>query len=278
MKNGTKTSWFDFCVYFIVKVKKDDIFAQGAQLAYYLVLAFFPFLVFLITLIGFSNLNANEVLVGLQTIMPESVFDLTESIIKEVVNSQNTGLLGASIVVMTWTASSGFRAVIKGVNRAYEIKENRSFIKRVIIAIVSTVALAFMIILSLGMLVFGNVIGKFILEELNYEIVSVLWNVARYIFIVVVMVLIFVLIYRYAPAQRVRWSSVIPGAIFTTIGWIIVSLGFAYYIDNFANYSKLYGSLGAMFALMTWLYITSIIFTLGVEINSVLVKQKNLNK
>lgn len=278
MKKDKKSSWLDFCIYFIVKVKNDDIFAQGAQLAYYLVLAFFPFLIFLITLIGFSNLNAREVLIGLEAILPESVFVLTASIVEEVITNQNTGLLGVSILLMTWTASSGFRAVIKGVNKAYEIKENRSFIKRILIAIISTFALAIMIILSLALLVFGNVIGRLIESNINYEIIIYLWNLSRYIFIVIIMVLIFMMIYRYAPAKRVKWRSVVPGAVFTTIGWIIVSLGFSYYIDNFGNYSRLYGSLGAVFALMTWIYITSIIFTLGVEINSVIVQQNNIKK
>ncbi|MGL5150177.1 MAG: YihY/virulence factor BrkB family protein [Clostridium sp.] len=276
-KQIKKTSWLDFIIYFIVKVKNDDIFAQAAQLAYYLVLAFFPFLIFLINLIGYSNrLNASEVLLGLQAILPSSVFELTESIIVEIITTQSTGLLGASVLLTIWTASSGFRAVIKGVNRAYNIKETRSFFKRILIAIFSILALAITIILALTMLVFGNVISRYMQQYIDSDLLNSLWNVARYIFIVLMMVIIFIFIYRYAPAQRVKWGSVVPGAIFTTIGWIGVSLIFAYYIDNFSNYSRLYGSLGAVFALMTWLYITSMIFTLGVEINSVLVHQKNI--
>jgi membrane protein len=89
------------------------------------------------------------------------------------------------------------------------------------------------------------------------------------------MICIFAGIYRYTPAKRISWQEVFPGAIVSTIGWLIVSLGFSFYVNNFSNYSRLYGSLGAVFVLMTWLYISSIILILGGEINSVIVIRKN---
>ncbi|MBM6838000.1 YihY/virulence factor BrkB family protein, partial [Clostridium saudiense] len=124
-----KRSFFDFMIYFIIKVKNDDIFALGAQLAYYLILSFFPFLIFLMTIIGFSKLDSMQIIEGLSAILPSSVFELTSTIVVEVVENQYTGLLGVSIVLSMWAASSAFRAVTKGINKAYNLKENRSFIK-----------------------------------------------------------------------------------------------------------------------------------------------------
>ncbi|MGL5380462.1 YihY/virulence factor BrkB family protein [Clostridium sp.] len=274
MKNeelGKKRSVVDFIIYFIVKVKNDDIFALGSQLAYYLILSFFPFLIFLMTLIGFSNLNSGEILDGLRTILPMNVFTLIDKTVIEVVDTQNSGLLGASIVLTIWSASSGFRAVTKGLNKAYDIKENRSFIKRVLVAMVFTFALAMTIVLSLALLVFGDLIGKYLVSVLPFEeVIGWLWNVSRYFLIVFIMVWIFAGIYRYTPAKKIRWREVVPGAIISTLGWIVVSVGFSYYINNIANYSRLYGGLGAVFVLMTWIYITSIILILGAEINSVI--------
>ena len=131
-----KKSFFDFIVYFIVKVNNDDIFALGAQLAYYLVLSFFPFLIFVMTLIGYSNLDSMQILDGLRTVLPTNVVELTSAVIIEVVEKQHGGLLGASAALTIWSASSAFRAILKGVNKAYNIKENRSFIRRSIIAII----------------------------------------------------------------------------------------------------------------------------------------------
>lgn len=272
---GRKRSTLDFIVYFIVKVRNDDIFALASQLAYYLVLSFFPFLIFLMTVVGASSLDSMEILDGLSNILPSTVFDLVASIVTEVVNNQYTGLLGVSIVLSIWAASSGFRAVIKGVNKAHDIKETRSFIKRSIIAMIFTFVLALIILLTLAMLVFGDLIGAYLLAILPfYKAVKMIWNILRYSIIVSMMIVTFAAIYRFTPAQKIKWKQVLPGAMVSTIGWIVASLGFAFYVNNFANYSRLYGSLGAVFILMTWIYITSMILIVGAEINSVLILRK----
>ena len=256
-ENINSKSLLDKIVFFIVKVNNDDIFALGAQLAYYLMLSFFLFLLFLLTMVGFSKLNTAEILGGLSTILPTSVYGLIETTVIEVIETQNAGLLGASLILTIWSASSGFRAVIKGLNKAYDIKEKRTFIKRAIVGIVFTLALVLVIMLTLAMLVFGEILGEQLLKIVPFkEVIKSIWNISRYLIVVFMMVLIFASIYRYTPAKKVPWREVYPGAIVSTLGWIIVSLGFSYYINNIANYSRLYGSVGAVFILMTWLYIT----------------------
>ena len=267
-------------IHLIVKIKRDDVFAISSQLAYYLILSFFPFMIFLITLIGFSPLSSVEVLNNLNAILPKSIVDLTKSIIFEVVDTQHTGLLGVSVLLMIWTSSSAFRAVIKGVNKAYDFKESRSFIKRAIISMGGIMSLALIILLALAMLVFGNVIGAHIISKIPfYKIIIFLWNMFRYAFVFIVMIFIFALIYMFAPAKRLKLKEVVPGAIFSTMGWIVVSFVFSFYINNFSNYSRFYGSLGAVFILMTWLFLISMIFILGVEINCVIgqIKSRSLN-
>lgn len=262
-------------IHLVVKIKNDDIFALASQLAYYLVLSFFPFIIFLITLVGFSSLSSAEVLEGLNAVLPSSIYDLTESIIREVFDKQYTGLLGVSIVLALWTASSGFRAVIKGVNKAYNLKETRSFFKRSLISMLSVLALAITLLLALGMLVFGRIIGEYLQNIVPfYKIIVILWNIFRYAFVFILMILIFATIYRVAPSKRLKWREVIPGAIFSTIGWIGLSFVFSFYINNFRNYSRFYGSLGAVFILMTWLFLVSMIFIIGVEINCVITETR----
>lgn len=274
-RKGNTKSILDTFLYLFIKVKRDDIFALASQLAYYLILSFFPFLIFLITLIGFSNLNNTEVLEGLQSILPTAVFELTSSTISEVINSQNTGILGISGVLAIWAAASAFRAIIKGVNKAYDVDEDRSFIKRTTIGIISVIALALTIMCTLAMLVFGDLIGEFLNRFLPFEhLINFIWNILRYAIIIAMMIIVFAMIYKVAPAKRIKFRCVLPGAIVTTLGWLIASLAFSYYVNNFSNYSRLYGSLWAVFVLMTWLFMTSIVFILGVEINSVLEKRK----
>ena len=274
-EEAKKRGFFDFIVYFIVKIRDDDIFALAAQLAYYLILSFFPFLIFLLTLVGFSNLDSMEVLGALRAMLPTSAFELIYNVIIEIIEKQNTGLLGASLLLVIWSASSAFRAVIKGINKAYGLSENRSFIKRAFIAVICTFALAFLIMLTLVMLVFGRLIGDLIASYLPFpSVVYKVWNFLRYVLVVFMMILIFASIYRYTPSRRLRWKEVLPGAIACTVGWLIVSLGFSFYINNFSNYSKIYGGLGAVIILITWLYLTSIILIGGGEVNSVIVIRK----
>lgn len=265
----------DLLMKLMFKIKKDDVFALASQLAYYLLLSFFPFMLFLMTLAGFSRLNSRDILEGLNVMLPKSVLELTQSTIKEIFDNQYRGLLWVSVFLMIWTSSSAFKAVIKSVNKAYDFKEDRSFIRVSIISMLGIFGLAMIIILALGMLVFGNLIGYYLNNHSFYKLVIILWGIFRYVFIVIVMVFIFMVIYKLAPAKRLTWKEVVPGAVFSTLGWVLVSYGFSFYIDNFNNYSRFYGSLGAVFALMTWLFIISIIFILGVEINFVIVEIKN---
>ncbi|AJH01999.1 ribonuclease BN [Clostridium beijerinckii] len=279
MKYIKLSSKVNLIIHLIVKIKRDDVFALASQLAYYLILSFFPFMLFLMTLAGFSSISSKQILGQLNVMLPRSVLELTQSTVVEIFDNQYTGLLGISILLTLWTASSAFKAIIKSINKAYNFKEERSFIKLSIISMLGILALAVTIILALTALVFGNVIGDYI-KSINpfYEIILIIWNIFRYTFILAIMISIFICVYKFAPAKKLVWREVIAGSIFSTVGWVLVSFVFSFYIDNFNNYSRFYGSLGAVFILMTWLFLISIIFILGVEINFVTSELRGRNR
>ncbi|WP_270567796.1 YihY/virulence factor BrkB family protein [Clostridium beijerinckii] len=278
MKYIKLSSKVNLIIHLIVKIKRDDVFALASQLAYYLILSFFPFMLFLMTLAGFSSISSKQILGQLNVMLPRSVLELTQSTVVEIFDNQYTGLLGISILLTLWTASSAFKAIIKSINKAYNFKEERSFIKLSIISMLGILALAVTIILALTALVFGNVIGDYIKSiDPFYEIVLIIWNIFRYTFILAIMISIFICVYKFAPAKKLVWKEVIAGSIFSTVGWVLVSFVFSFYIDNFNNYSRFYGSLGAVFILMTWLFLISIIFILGVEINFVTSELRDRN-
>ena len=266
-----------FLVMFIKKIGDDDIFALGAQLAYYMVLSFIPFLMFLMTLVGFSHLNSDAVLNLLSNVMPTEAFNLIQSTVIEIVDREQTGLLWISIALAIWVSSSGFKAVIKGLNKAYGVKENRSYIKLKLISMIYTILLALIVIATLFLFVFGDVIGDFFIKVLEHpEFIYYIWNMLRYVVVILIMILFFMFLYNATPCVRLGWLEVIPGAVITTLGWISISYIFAYYVNNFSNYSRLYGSLGAVFMFMTWMFITSMILILGGEINAVLAEKNRL--
>ncbi|WP_300347803.1 YihY/virulence factor BrkB family protein [Clostridium sp.] len=268
-----------FLAMFVKKIGEDDIFALGAQLAYYMILSFIPFLMFLMTLIGFSHLNSDYVLHLLSNVMPNAAYDLIQSTVIEVVEREQTGLLWISIGLAIWVSSSGFKAVIKGLNKAYGVKETRSYIKLKLTSIIYTIFLALVIIATLFLFVFGDVIGNFFLRLFEHpEIIYFMWNILRYIIVIFIMILFFMFLYNATPCVRLGWLEVLPGASITTLGWISISYIFAYYVNNFSNYSRLYGSLGAVFMFMTWMFITSLILILGGEINAVLAEKSRLSE
>ena len=257
---------------FIKKIIDDDIYALASQLAYNLILSFFPFLIFTMTLIGYSDLDSEVVLSLLKKVLPIQAFDLIRTTVISVIDTQQAGLLWLSILLAIWTSSSGFSAVIRGLNKAYGIEEKRSFIKVRLISIFTVLMLALIIVATLFLLVFGNYINIFILKYFNNpEVVIDIWSITKNIVLTVVMVLSFSAMYSLIPCRRIGWINAIPGAAFTTLGWIGVSSAFAYYVNHFGNYSRFYGSLGAVFILMTWIFLTSFILILGGEVNAFLV-------
>lgn len=253
----------------------DEITAMGSQLAYSLLLSFFPFLILLITLIGYSSIRSEEVLAALAGVLPNDVMKLISKTVVEVVDTKRTDLLSISMITTIWTASNGFNAVIRGLNKAYDEKEKRPYWKVQLTAILCTLGLALILITSLGLLVFGEVGVKFLVKKLHATYsAEFLIDAARYVIGLSVMILVFTAVYRYTPSKRLNWYETIPGAIFTTLGLTLVSLGFSFYVNNFGSYSKLYGSIGAVIALMSWLFIISIIVLIGGEINATLAYRK----
>lgn len=248
---------------------------MGSQLAYSLLLSFFPFLILLMTLIGYSSLSGEEVLYALKTILPNDVYRLIRHSVIEVVDSRRTGLLSISVVTTIWTASNGFNAVIRGLNKAYDEKEKRSFLKVQLTAVLCTLALMVIIIIAFGLLVFGELGGQILVKKFNYSrSIEFIIDFARYFVGLSFMLLVFTAVYRFTPSKRLSLKETFPGAVFATLGWAIVSIGFSLYVNHFESYSKIYGSIGAVIALMTWLFINSVIILIGGEINATIAYRK----
>jgi len=273
-KKGTM-SFPRFVILLIKKINDDDIFMLSSQLAYSLIVAFFPFLIFLMTLIGRSSLSSDSVLSYLNSVLPDSAYELVKHTVIEVLEGKGTALLPASLLFAVWSASRGVAAVIRGLNKAYNEDERRGFFKLIVISIFSTLGLALMILVALFFFVLGDVIKKIIMQYLPFDnFVVVLWQLLRFTLIILFITLTFAALYHFAPSKRLGWMEVMPGAVVATLGWLITSLGFSYYVNNFANYSRFYGSLGAIIILLTWLYLSSMIVLIGGEVNAILAKNK----
>lgn len=272
------TKWKSLILHLKQQVKKNELTSLGAQLSYYLILSFFPFLIVLIVLLNFTPLTEGQTIRQLSYILPDEVFQLTLNILDEIRSGLNATLLSVSSIATIWAASKGTSALIKGLNKAYDVSENRSFFRLRAMGIIFTFGMAFIIIFSLFSLVFGRFIGLAISEYLGFtQAFLTLWEYIRYGAPLLVLFVIFTLLYRIGPNYRLNFKDVYPGAIFTTLGWVIISLIFSFYVNNYGAFSRLYGSIGAVIALLIWLNISSVIILIGGEINATRLWYNNTN-
>ncbi|WP_054940057.1 YihY/virulence factor BrkB family protein [Paenibacillus ihuae] len=253
------------------KIKNDDVQGISAQLTYYLILSLFPFLIFIMTLIGYANISLEDKIQQLEQIMPVEAVSIIEEILQDVSEGRSQALLSFGMLATLWAASKGVGAIIKGLNRAYDIDESRVFWKIRGIAFLATLFIGFVVLLSILLLVLGSWLKTqvFLLADLPYGLQK-LWDLLQYTVPLFVMFVVFTLLYWIAPSRRLRLREVMPGAFFSTIGWITTSVLFSVYVNQFSDFTKTYGSLGGVMILLIWLYISSIIILAGGEINAIL--------
>ncbi|MFC3780489.1 YihY/virulence factor BrkB family protein [Bacillus chungangensis] len=260
---------------FIDRFIKNDIIGLAAQLSYFFILSLFPLLIFLVTLIPYLPITQEDMIGLIRDFAPVQTMDFLETTLAEIMSNRSSGLLSFGIIGTIWSASNGMNAVIKALNRAYNAEERRPFLIARGMSIILTIGMIIVIIIVLVLPVFGKQIGKYLFHNLGFSMEFVaLWNALRWVVTPIVLFLVFQVLYFLAPSEKIRWKSVRPGAVFASIGWIIVSLGFSSYISNFGNFTAAYGSLGGMIVLMLWLYLSGMILMIGGELNAVLAESK----
>ncbi|WP_017381136.1 YihY/virulence factor BrkB family protein [Paenisporosarcina sp. TG-14] len=259
----------------LARIKYLDVTALGAQLAFFFLLSLFPLLIFMVTLLPYLNLQEDQLFSILRTYAPDEVYKLIYGTVNEVLTNRNGGLLSVGILATIWTASNGMNALIKSLNRSYSLEETRPFLIARSISIIFTLLLITLFVIALVLPVFGEQIGIFLFSYLGYEQgFLTVWNSIRWTIPPVMIFVVFMLLYWIAPNRKLYLKSVIPGAIFATLGWILVSLAFSFYVSSFANYSATYGSIGGIIVLMMWLYFSGTILMVGGQINAVMQERK----
>ncbi len=256
-----------------------NISAYGAQLAYFFLLSLFPFLIFLIAILSNFSISLDGALNTLAKVAPREAIIIINDYIKSLMSTKIINLLSISFLITIWSASRAVNALINALNSAYDIQETRSFIKKRVLAILFTVLIALSIVLALIIPTMGM---DFLLWISKYIILSdfviKLWYYARWLIITLILFLVLGSLYFVAPNTKTRFAEIIPGTIFAIFGWIAISIGFSYFVNNFRNYTLVYGSLGAIIVLMIWLYLSGVILIIGGEINSLYSIYIDLNR
>ncbi len=269
------TNWKGFFQDLLQHIKNSDVTALGAQLAFFFLLSLFPLLIFMVTLLPYLNLPEDQIFQFLRNYAPADVYSLIEGTLTEVLQNRNGGLLSIGLLGTIWSASNGVNAIVKSLNKSYGLEETRPFFIVRALSVIFTILIIGLFVIALLLPVFGEQIGVFLFSIFGLDgVFLTVWNSIRFTIPPLIIFVVLTALYWIVPNQKLYLKSVIPGGVFATLGWILVSLGFSFYVSNFANYTATYGSLGAIIVLMMWLYFSGTLLMIGGQINAVMQERK----
>lgn len=251
-----------------------DMMSIANEMTYKVLLAVFPFIIFLMSLLGFLEIDGNRLMIDVSPYLPDQVMSVFTAFIDEVIDFKSRTLLSSSLLVVVFSASSGFRAIMRGINRSYGVTEHRGFLRASVISVLLTLMLAAVISLSLVVLIFSD--GLRALLSGLIDTAGLAWrfyNLAVFVFFVIILLLSIMVIYKASLNRKTTLRAMFPGAAVTVVLWLLASKLFNVYVNNFSRYSKIYGSIGSVFILIIWINIIAFILLVGNEINALLEKR-----
>lgn len=276
-KNNPILVFFDKLFF---RIGNKNLPAMAGSLTFFSILSIFPFIIAFLNIISFVEIFNQAEIVNLIKVLPEEIYSIIESFITQLNRTSSTGLLSISLILGIFSASSGVKQLLLNINKAYGIKDDRNyFFKRLISAIFTLLLMVMLILISVTSIVGEMVITKtldfFKVDASNfYNVLRAMRNLIP----IAYMLIIYIVMYYFTLNKKIKRNlkvlEVVPGAVFTTIGQNLFSTLFGVYLQNFAKYSVTYGSLGSIFAFLTWSYFMSYTMLIGAEINGVLYSMK----
>jgi membrane protein len=255
-------------------VNSDDVLNRAAQLAYFFFFSLFPALIFLTAIFGLlagPGTKLHDMLLQyMGTALPASAFEMVQKVLTETNQAAGGGKITFGLLVTLWSASAAMTAVQDTLNAVYDVPEQRPFWKAKGIAIALTIVCSILMIVTLTVILYGNMLADFVGNLIGLGFVATwTWKIVQWPIAFFFLALVFSITYYYAPdVEQRHWEWLTPGAVAGMITWIIASLILRVYLHFFNSYSATYGSLGAVIILLTWFYVTGLMLLLGAEVNA----------
>ena len=264
---------YTVAAFFFKEIGKDELLNKSSSLAYNFMLALFPALIFLFTLIPFVPIdNFQDQLLGIiKLLLPNNAYYAFEATLKDIIKNQNSGLLSLGFISAIFFATNGIVNLMKAFNKSSLIVETRSWLKKRLIAVVLTFAIVFSLILCIGALAasdFAKILLQDYLHFKNNVVLDYLVVLVKWFFLVTLYFVNISMLYRYGPSHTKKWKLFSSGAFLATVLAFLTMWGFTFYINHFAAYNKVYGSIGTLIVVMIWLYLNSFILLVGFELNA----------
>ena len=255
----------------MVRSSEANISDNSKVIAYFALLSIFPLLIVVGNALPYFQLDVMEVADYVQTAVPPAIFDRIFPMIQSLLNKRNSGLLSIGVVGTLWAASQGINALKTGINRAYGIDKVQNFVLKRLISLGSTLVLLILLISLILVFTFGQQVLELIAPIFkipNHYInifSSLKWPVTS-----IVLYIILVFIYFFIPNVKMRLKSVLPGALLTTVGWLVLAQGFSLYTRYFGTSWNSYGTIGAFIILLLWLNYSATVLMVGAVVNVVI--------
>lgn len=264
-----------YCVKALYRRYVDDNLSQvGGQLAYFFILSIFPLLMLISQIIGRFNLKSEEVSWIIKDIIPPNILEIALEYISFVNETISTGLFTFSALFSVYLASKAITSLIYALNKAYRIDIHTTNFQKKVLAFVVTLFVILAVIVSLILITLGKPLMLKISTLIGLEFLFLeTWGLIRWTVATATLAVTLFTIYNIIPFKNFPRRYNIAGVLFTMASWLILSVGFAYYVNNISNYSKIYGSLGTVMLMLLYLYFAGIIIVLGGELNHILAQR-----
>ncbi|BAC68702.1 putative membrane protein, ribonuclease BN-like family [Streptomyces avermitilis MA-4680 = NBRC 14893] len=274
-----KRSWGAVLKGSLREFKDDELTDRAAALTYYGVLALFPALLVLVSLLGITGKSTTDkVLTNVQKLAPGSARDIITRAVEQLQNNAGTGSVVAIIglVLAVWSASGYVAAFIRASNAVYDIPEGRPVWKILPIRVGVTVVLMVLAVISALIVVFTGGLARQAGDALGIgDTALTVWSIAKWPVLVILVTLMIAILYWASPNAKVKgWRWITPGSFLALVIWMIASAGFAFYVANFASYNKTYGTMAGVIVFLVWLWITNLAILLGLEFDAETARQR----
>jgi membrane protein len=248
----------------------DNCLGLSAQLAYYYFLSVFPALLVVVAMTSvFPPHLLDRMLAWFGSFTPPDVLQIVKTQIHLLTSSGHTGLLTLGALGALWSSSSAMNATIDTLNRAYGVQEARPWWKVQLLAIVLTIILSVLVLVAFTLVVAGPEIAERLAARLGFgPVFKWGWSILQWPVIFLLMSEAFAFVYYFAPDAEQRWPWILPGAHLATALWLLISLGFRFYVMHFGQYHQMYGAIGGVIVMLLWFYLSGLALLFGAEFNS----------
>ena len=274
-------SLYDILFFFYKGVKQGAITTRASSLAFNFFLAFFPSIIVLFTLIPYIPIvDLQETLMELiTTILPPHTNEIAFATIYDIINNPRSGLLSIGFILTIFFATNGVNSLIEAFNSSYHINESRSIVKQRLLSLGITFLLSCILMITILLIMFSKTVVNYLISAEIIENKSIEYILFGKWMVIIIMLFVGIsIIYHFGPTIKKKFQLFTPGSIISTCLIIVTSSFFNYYISNFAEYNKVYGSIGTLIIILLWMYINSIILLIGFELNASIFNAKKQKK